>query len=60
MSYFLGTIIFLWLLFYLAYNAADRPGDDFGAAFPALVLGVVGALSSIVYIGMAFWLHRFL
>ena len=60
MSYFLGVIVFLWALFVLAYKAADRPEDDFGAAIPALILAVVAIVCSVIYLGLAFWLHRFL
>lgn len=40
-----GALIFGAITFYF-YRAADRPGDDFGAAIPALLsVGVTGLLA---------------
>ena len=52
MRYLALIDVILWALFYWAYRSADRPGDDFGAAFPALVLlalAVVCAVALVVW-----------
>lgn len=34
-------------------------GDDFGAAFSALIFGGLSAILTIVYFALVFWNHRF-
>lgn len=45
-----------WLAF---WSAADRPGDDFGAALPAIFFGMVTAILVVIYLFLVFWNHRF-
>jgi hypothetical protein len=60
MSYFLGAIILMWITCGLLYRSTlEGPRDNFGAAFPLLLLGIA-IISTLVYVCMAFWLHRFL
>ncbi len=39
MKYLLISVLVFYLLTFFAFKSADRPGDDFGAAFPAIVCG---------------------
>lgn len=35
-------------------------GDNFGAAYLALICGALGGILTIVYIALVFWNHRFI
>lgn len=60
MKYLLIATLVFYGLSYWTYKAADRPGDDFGAAVPALFCMAVSVILTIVYVALAFWNHRFL
>ncbi len=60
MRYLLGSMVLLWVLFGFAYKAADKPGDDFGSAFWAIVLFVLAVIVTVSYLGAALWGHRWL
>ena len=59
MKYLLIATLIFWALSWWAFKAADRPGDDFGAVFPALGAGAVSVILTVVYVALAFWNHRF-
>lgn len=52
MKILLGICVLLTLLTCVAYKAADRSGDNFGAAFPALVCFAAAGIS---WIALAVW-----
>lgn len=60
MKYLLLATLMFYGLTYWAYKAADRPGDDFGAAVPAVLGAAVSVILTITYVALAFWNHRFL
>ena len=60
MKYLLIITLVWYGLSFWAFKAADRPGDDFGAAFPAIICGAVSMVLTIVYVALVFWNHRFL
>ena len=60
MTYLLIAAVLFTGLAAWAFHAADRPGDDFGAVFPALFCGAVVVVLWIVYVALVFWNHRFL
>ena len=59
MKYLLIATLVFWSLFYWAYKASNNGGDDFGAAFPALVLGALSIALTIIYVALVFWYHSF-
>ena len=59
MKWLLLALVIFVVLTIFAFRAADRPGDDFGAALPALFCGAISAVLGVLYIGLAFWNHRF-
>lgn len=60
MKYLLITLlVFYGLAFWSGRAASQAHGDDFGAAFPAIFCGVVSAILTLVYVGLAFWNHKF-
>jgi hypothetical protein len=59
MTIFLGLILALWILCGLAWRWASRSGDDFGAGAMALIVLVIATILTLVYLGLAFWLGRF-
>ena len=61
MIYWLGVNIVLLALFIWACWAVNHAeADNFGAAFPVIILAVVGGLSWLAYLVTAFWLHHFI
>ena len=58
MLYWLIANVILVVLCFVA-NKSVGQGDDFGAAFIVIVLGAIGASSTIAYVATAFWIHRF-
>lgn len=59
MIYLLAAIVIFAIITGFCYRAADRPGDDFGAAIPALFFGLITILLIVAYVALAFWNHRF-
>lgn len=59
MKWLLIAMLVSWALAWWGFNAADRPGDDFGAVFPALIALVLAVILTFVYVGCAFWFHQF-
>jgi len=59
MKYLIAITILCYGLSFWTYKAADRTGDDFGAAFPALVMVTLSIILTVVYIALVFWNHRF-
>lgn len=59
MKYLLIIMLACYGLTFWAYSAANRSGDDFGAALPALVGIVLSIALTIIYILFALWNHRF-
>lgn len=59
MKYFLVVNVVLWILCIWAYRSVGHT-DDFGTALVSLIVGAAAAIGSVVYVGMALWLHRFL
>lgn len=62
MTIALGVLIFLVVaaivcavLTAITYKAADRPGDDFGAAIPPLFFGLLTII--LVIVALAVWKH---
>ena len=60
MTYLLAAMFVCYGLAYWAYKAADRSGDDFGAAFPALIMIALSIILTVIYIALVFWNHKFL
>ncbi len=59
MKYLLAFTLLCYVLTWWAYKSADRPGDDFGAALPFIVGGMTSICVTVIYVGLAFWYHRF-
>ncbi len=59
MKWLLLAIVIGIVLSRLLYFWAARQGDNFGAAFPALAVGVLTLVLTIIYFVAVLWTHRF-
>lgn len=59
MKYLLSITIVFYVLTFCLWKAADRPGDDFGAAVPFILSAVVSVILTVTYLSVAAWNHTF-
>lgn len=59
MKYLLIVTLTFYVLTFCAWRAADRPGDDFGAAAPFILSLIVSVILTIAYLVSAVWTHSF-
>lgn len=58
MIYLALSVVAAWMLSGFCVTRIGQ-GDDFAAAFGALIFMVLGGVLTVVYVGCAFWFHRF-
>lgn len=59
MKYLLLITLLCYGLTYGACKAANQAGDNFGAAGPALIGIAASIVLTLIYVGLAFWYHKF-